>query len=133
MMSEMITREIFVGAIDSIREQMTTDKLNCAVLTDMFPGSELSTYNNSLLIKGILDLLRLWFPRDADGFCELEHYCFDLDFGRGAAEIETTEIFYYRLVGEVYLEEKLKEHNLYAKKDSIDAIKHISQSISHLT
>lgn len=128
----MITREIFVGAIDSIREQMTTDKLNSTVLSDMFPGSELATYNNSLLIRGILDLLRLWFPRDADNFCELEHYCFDLDFGRGSDQIETTDMFYYRLIGEFVLEEKLNEPILYAKKDNTEAIKHISSSISHL-
>jgi hypothetical protein len=131
MESEMITKEIFVGAIDSIREQMTTDKLNSSVLTEMFPGSELSTYNNSLLIKGILDLLRLWFPRE-DGFCELEHYCFDLDFGRGAEETETTEMFYYRLVGESVFEENQNEPNLYAKQDNTEIVRHISQSISHL-
>lgn len=132
MMFEMITKEIFVGAIDSIRKQMASDKLNSTVLGDMFPGSELASYDNSLLIRGIIDLLRLWFPKDENGFCELEHYCFDLDFGRGQENIETTEMFYDRLVGEVYLEEKLNEPNLYAKQDTVAVIRKISSNISHL-
>lgn len=131
-MSEMITREIFVGAIDSIREQMTTDKLNSVVLSDMFPGSELATYNNSLLIRGILDLLRLWFPRDSDGFCELEFYCFDTDFGKFDDGTETTEDFYLRLLGQSEWGSKTEMLELYAKQDSIETIKHISSSISHL-
>jgi len=122
----MIPREIFVPAIDAIREQMTTDKLNSAVLSDMFPGSELATYNNSLLIKGILDLLRLWFPRDADGFCELEHYCFDREFGKGNDEIESVGAFYDRLISQI------EAHELYAKQDNTEVIKHISSTLSHL-
>ena len=131
-MSEMITKEIFVGAIDSIREQMTTDKLNSVVLSDMFPGSELATYNNSLLIRGILDLLRLWFPRDADGFCELEHYCFDLDFGRGASEIETTYGFYLRLLRQLELSSETEMLEIYAKQDNTDVIKQIASNFSSL-
>lgn len=127
----IITREIFVDAIDSIREQMTTDKLNSVVLSDMFPGSELATYNNSLLIRGILDLLRLWFPRDGDGFCELEHYCFDTDFGRVGDEIESAEAFYLRLVNTEVITE-IESFGMYDKQDSIDVIKEIGSRFSPL-
>lgn len=126
MSSDIITREMFVLTIEAIRTQMTTDKLNSSVLSDVFPGSELATYNNSMLIKGILDLLRYFFPRDEDGFCELEHYCFDLDFGKTGEEIESIGAFYDRLTGQVETPE------LYAKQDNTEVIKHISSTLSHL-
>lgn len=132
MSEQIISREIFVSAIDSIRDQMANDKINSSVLSEIFPGSELATYNNALLIRGILDLLRFWFPRDEDGFCELEYYCFDSNFGKFEDGFESTSDFYLRLLGQSEWSSKTEMLELYAKQDSIDAIKHISQSMSHL-
>jgi hypothetical protein len=79
-----ISEEKFISAIESIRSQIAKDKLSSDLIEQVFPGSEISMYDNSSVIKAVISLLRVWFPVDSDGFCELEHYCFDLDFGKHA-------------------------------------------------
>jgi len=48
-------------------------------------------------ILSIMKHLHTFFPRDEDGFSEVEHYCFFLDFGKCGDEYESVENFYKRL------------------------------------
>lgn len=92
----MISKKDFVLAIESIRSQIIKDRLNAEALGDMFPGSELAMYNNSLLIKQIISLLSIWFPRE-----ELEHYCFEKNFGKVGDQYESADEFYSKLINNI--------------------------------
>lgn len=76
-----ITKEIFELTLESLQAQIDFDKQNSDLIGDVFKG-DVGCYDNSLLIKAIVGLLRLRFPVDEEGFCELDHYIFYLDFGR---------------------------------------------------
>jgi|GEM_PF-4053312 len=97
----MISREKFIQAIDVLRVQTHNDRLACESIEHVFPGSQVNVYDNSLLIKMVIRLLREWFPVDKNNFCEIDHYCFDLNFGKyGDSEVITAGDLYDRLVGE---------------------------------
>ena len=55
--------------------------------------------NEDILIK-ILRGLHNYFPKDENGFSEIEHYCFDNNFGKPNPEsdYETVENLYKRLI-----------------------------------
>jgi len=90
----MINKEDFCLAITSIKEQVSKDKTNSTLLQEVFSINEEFIYDNSLLIKQIINLLSIWFDKE-----DLEHYCFDLNFGKQSidGDFETVEQFYDRL------------------------------------
>lgn len=79
-----ITEDFFVKVIESIRIQMDYDRGRHDALCNALGADDGSIpfYDNSVLIKSLIEVLQLFFPRSADGFCEIEHYCFDMNFGR---------------------------------------------------
>lgn len=82
----MIKKEIFCEVIENLRKQIHHDKKH-------------NLCHNSLLIKSIINLLRIHFPKDKDDFCHIEHYCFHLDFGKlGDELLITTEDLYDELI-----------------------------------
>lgn len=90
----MIEKEKFVLALEAIQQQMHKDKMNSALIQEAFSINEDFLYDNSIIIKQIIDLLSLWFDKD-----ELNHYIFDLNFGKPSSdsECETIGEFYDRL------------------------------------
>jgi len=92
---QIIEKEIFCLAIEAMREQIAKDKLNSSLIQEVFPVNEEFMYDNSLLIKQIINLLSIWFDKS-----ELEHYCFEMNFGKPSSESnwETPEMLYDRLV-----------------------------------
>ena len=59
------------------------------------------TYNTNRVIISCVKLLQEYFPKDENGFCEIEHYCFNLEFGKPTVagnETETFEKLYKRLI-----------------------------------
>jgi hypothetical protein len=95
----MIDKIIFCEVIENLRQQVYFDRKIGSVLKEAFcPNSEYS-YKDDLAIKTIMKLLQVFFPRDKDGFCEIEHYCYYLEFGRiGDEELITPENLYDRLM-----------------------------------
>lgn len=91
-MTKIIPKENFVFALEAIQQQLANDKKSSELMAEAFGTDEFVLYDNSLLIKQIISLLTLWFDRE-----ELEHYIFDLNFGRIGEEVETIEEFYHRL------------------------------------
>jgi hypothetical protein len=78
-----LTKDIFVSTIEAIRGQVDYDidqhfALSSALKLD---DGVLPIYDNSLLVKALFVLLHATFPKDEKGFCDIEHYCFDLNFG----------------------------------------------------
>lgn len=96
-----LTKESFVSIIESIRIQRDFDVSSSEIVSEMFRSESIGSYDNSEYLKVIMALLRLHFPVDSDGFCELEHYMFVLDFGKIGEEYESPEELYDRLTSEV--------------------------------
>lgn len=95
----MIEKPIFCAVIENLRQQMYLDKKFGDVIQEMFSSERRCSYNDSLLVKSIIKLLQVHFPKDKDGFCEIEHYCFHIEFGKsGDKEIISPEDLYDRLV-----------------------------------
>ena len=78
----MISKELFIATIEAIRSQVNYDKINGELIEGMFPGSQVTGYGNHTMFKTLISLLQVWFPRDENNHCEIEHYCFVIDFGR---------------------------------------------------
>lgn len=85
----MITKELFCETIENIRQQIINDKNNYRT-------------HNYVLIKSIMDLLRVHFPKDNDGFCHIQHYCFWMNFGKlGDEQLITPEDLYDELISKI--------------------------------
>lgn len=92
-----ITEEVFVSAIEAVRLQTKKDIEYASALEDIFKLQGMSCYDNALLVKTTISLLQVHFPR-VDGFCAIEHYCFELNFGKvGEDELITIEDLWHEL------------------------------------
>ena len=92
----LLPKEIFVSVIESLREQSCRDIEASIAMNKVFATDAL--YDNSLLIKSTIKLLQLFFPKAENGFCEIEHYCFEMNFGKiQGQELITTEDLWDRL------------------------------------
>lgn len=89
----MIEKELFCETLQVLQQQMAYDKKTSEILAEAFL-CEVTLYDNSLLIKQIINLLGMWFDVE-----EINHYVFDLNFGKPSSdsECETYEQFYKRL------------------------------------
>lgn len=87
-----LAKQQFIGAIEIIRTQMVKDKKCSEMIAEIFKGGCVGLYDNSNLIKVIISLLQVRFPRGEDGHCGIEFYCFELNFGKiGEQELITVE------------------------------------------
>ncbi|QRE03492.1 hypothetical protein [Flavobacterium psychrophilum] len=97
----VLSLEKFVATIEAIQGQIFLDKHNAELINEVFNGS-FSGYDNTAIIKSNISLLQEWFPKDGNGHCEIEHYCFELNFGRISEDIIITpENLYDRLMLDV--------------------------------
>lgn len=95
----MISKIDFCSVIENMRLQIYNDKKNGQLFQEAFGLSEVFVYDNNELYKSIMLLLRLYFPIDSDGFCEIEHYCFMTNFGKyNEEELISTEDLYEQLI-----------------------------------
>jgi hypothetical protein len=99
----MIGKALFIDSIEAIRLQMAYDTAKAEAMSNVLNIDEVTIplYDNSMLIKAIINLLRVSFPKDATGFCEIDHYCFDMNFGKiSEEEVITPEDLWNRLSDE---------------------------------
>ena len=90
----MIDKIRFCQAIEAMRLQNAHDIKSGELVKEAF-GTDVSLlYNNDELFKAIINLLSIWFEKS-----ELEHYIFDLNYGKPNSESEwlTPEEFYDNL------------------------------------
>lgn len=89
-----ITKEIFFSCIEALRRQEEIDK-NVELGMQTAFGKDV-TVDNSILKRQILDLLRLEFPRSENGYCDIEEYCYKLNFGflNGEEKISLEELWF---------------------------------------
>ena len=95
----MIEKQTFIEAIESMRIQYEKDKEHSDSIGKIFSTYDCNLYDNENLYKKIIELLRIWFPVDENGFCEIETYCFQMNFGKPTpdSEWETPGMLYERL------------------------------------
>ena len=91
----MIEKQTFCQAIESIEQQHAKDKINSKLVQEAFSASEDFLYDTEILQKQIINLLRIWFPKDEEGFCVISHFCYFENFGK--LNDESIEDFYDRL------------------------------------
>ncbi|TDD77155.1 hypothetical protein [Flavobacterium caseinilyticum] len=92
-----ITIDSFILLIEAIRLQILKDRNNAVTLAEIFNSDGMNPYDNSILIKAIISFLQTHFPKQ-DGFCMIEHYCFEMNFGKiGEELIITVEALWHDL------------------------------------
>lgn len=96
----MISKEKFLLVIESMQVQYAYDKNYALGLSELINTDDVSMYNNTVLCKSLINLLREWFPKNKEGFCEIEHYCYVLDFGKIGNDYEIPEVLYNRLLSQ---------------------------------
>jgi len=116
-----ITKEIFISTIDSLQAQVSRDIDASNAISKVFDTD--AVYDNSLLVKAVIKLLQIHFPKDENGFCEIEHYCFDMNFGKiQGEELVTAEDLWDRIEAVDYMAIPVSWKNLCDKN-------HIAQYI----
>jgi len=94
----MISKELFIECIEKMKEQYYDDCKNSDLVAEAFNVEHINCYDNGKLYKTIIKLLRIYFPMDSTNFCEVDHYCFSLDFGKIGDNYESPEELYDRLI-----------------------------------
>ena len=99
MVSQKISKEVFISVIEHLHQQYLQDKEYVEGISAVF-GTDMPFYDNSHLLKSNFTLLRMFFPKDENGFCEIEFYCYVCDFGK-VGEVKDAEELWGVLVGRV--------------------------------
>jgi len=139
----MVSKEKFVSTIEAIQGQLLLDKSNSEAIAAMFGFNESEgLYDNHSLIKQLILLLQDSFPKDENGFCEIEHYCFGLNFGKAleeGGEYESPEQLYDRLCSlkkEWVDAKKIKAYDFYLIDEKTiwnpDSTSNFSKEISYV-
>jgi len=98
----MISKEIFCQIIENLRQQYLFDKRNGEAIQEMFGVKSQCSYNDNLLVRSIMDLLQIYFPK-VDGFCRIEFYADCIEFGRTTENSDevTAEELYDTLINDL--------------------------------
>ena len=91
----MISKELFTQIIENLRQQVYLDKKHGDAIAEMFGVKSQCSYNDNLLVRSILDLLQVYFPK-LDGFCRIEFFIDFLEFGRtteNSDEVTASELY----------------------------------------
>lgn len=96
----MIDKITFCRIIENLRQQAYLDRKHGENIAEMFGVKTACSYNDNLLVRSILDLLQIYFPK-TDGFCRIEFYCDCLEFGKGSEEAITAEELYETLINDL--------------------------------
>lgn len=97
-----ISKETFVEAIEAIRTQLLSNDLSESLFRIRLSKSKdnVKYYDTIKLVRSTIRLLELFFPKDENGFSEIEHYIFYCNFGKENidAEYEPPSRLYDRLI-----------------------------------
>ena len=105
MVSQKISKEVFISVIEHLHQQYLQDKEYVEGISALY-GTDMPFYDNSHLLKSSLELLRVFFPKDENGFCDIEFFCYVCDFGK-IGDVKDAEELWGVLVGRVKPEQIL--------------------------
>lgn len=93
----LISESEFVKIITSLMKQHDLDVAYCKKLSELINGNDIPVYDNSVLVNCLISYLQGYFP-PLHGDCEIERFCFELNFGRANgsddAVIEPSDLYY---------------------------------------
>jgi len=98
---KVIDKTTFCTIIENLRQQMYLDRKFGENVQEMFGSGSRCSYNDNLLVRSIMTLLQVHFPKDENGFCRIEFYCECLEFGKGSEELITAEDLYDTLINDL--------------------------------
>ncbi|MDO6737070.1 hypothetical protein Q4548_04270 [Wenyingzhuangia sp. 2_MG-2023] len=84
-----LTKEVFVDIITTIKNQHDYDLFKSEKLSEIL-NCDTTIYDNSRLINSFFKILHQKFPPGKD-FCSIQHFCYELDFGRRLEPTKTIE------------------------------------------
>lgn len=91
----MIDKVIFCEVIELLRQQLYFDNRIGETIQEAFGVEKKCSYRDNMAIQAIMKLLQVYFPKDEHGFCEIEHYCFIIEFGKtNDGGVMTADEFY---------------------------------------
>ena len=90
----MLDKTTFCEVIELIRQQIIFDRRISDTFKEAFGVKEECSYQDNRLVQALMKLLHVHFPKDKDGFCEIQHYCFFIEFGKIGNELMTAEELY---------------------------------------
>ena len=103
-----LPKDVFISTIESLQLQVSRDVDASNAISKVFATD--AVYDNSLLIMATIKLLQVFFPKDENGFCEIEHYCFDMNFGKiGSDDLITPEDLWDRLDNKEFYDASIME------------------------
>lgn len=94
----MIDKTTFCEVIELLRQQILFDRRIGETIQEAFGIEKKCSYKDNMAVQAIMKLLQIHFPKDEHGFCEIEHYCFFIEFGQLDDELQTAEEFYDFLI-----------------------------------
>lgn len=102
MKNQMISKEVFVDTIECIRTQIVCNNLGENIFRTKLSknSSDVKFIDTIKLIRSTIRLLEIFFPKDENGFSEIEHFIIFLNFGKPSidSEYESPGAFYDRLI-----------------------------------
>ncbi len=90
----MIDKKTFCEIIELLRQQILFDNESTEDIKRMFGVVHKCRYKNEYVINALMKLLRFHFPKDEEGFCQIEIYCFVIEFGKTEEGIISPEELY---------------------------------------
>jgi hypothetical protein len=76
------TKDDFISVLSALQDQYDYDKARTEKLQQVY-NSDIQPSDNSRLTNQLFKLLHKQFPPNGD-FCEIQHFCYELDFGRSS-------------------------------------------------
>lgn len=89
----MIDKTTFCEVIELLRQQLIFDRRIGNAVSEAFGLDKEYSYQDNLLVQALMKILWFHFPKDKDGFCEIEHYCFLLEFGKIGDIVAPEELY----------------------------------------
>lgn len=77
----MFSKNQFLMIMEALYKQQLFDTAYAKLLEQTFGVNDAPCYDNSEVTNVLFKLLQDQFPPLADGTCEIEHYCFVMNFG----------------------------------------------------
>lgn len=113
-----ISKAHFVGVINALHQQYLKDKAASEAFSQFFNANDAGLYDNTLLINSIFSFLHEFFPKDDDGHCEIQHWCYECNFGKVGDEYKSPEELYDYLMDFKSLENSgLDKHFVLSDED----------------
>ena len=92
----LFDRQEFIETINALRSQYDFDVDTCKVIGKAL-NCEFPLNNNSRLTNQVFKLLHKQFPPSTKGYCVIQHFCYEQNFGRNGSSL-TVEILWDCLI-----------------------------------